>query len=154
MNDWHLTSQTEQYKGALIATNSIEESAVGFAKPSEVSQKATSIILKQNNTIIQLLVKISEDIADCREAISDIKRVVADKSSAGTSSDISKSIADLQKNFQKLSLGDPVKPKSRPIGPLFVYKDPLKIFEEEKKKLRDGLKNTNRDGKSKALNIK
>ena len=146
MNDWSITAKTEPYKKALAVTESLGDPAVGFVKPTEVTHGATSTILKQNNTIIQLLVKISEDLED-------IKRVVADKTSAGTSSDISKSLADLQNNFEKLSLGEPVKPKPKPKGPLFVFKDPLKIFEEEKKKLNNDVQNTNRDGKSKALNL-
>ena len=133
MNDWRITSQTEPYKNALTATESLEEPAVGFVKPSEVTQRSTTAILKQNNTIIQLLVKISENLSDCKEAIRDIKRVVAEKS-AGTSLDISKSLEDLQKGFQKLSLGEPIPKPKKKETPLYVYKDPRKIIEEEKRK--------------------
>jgi hypothetical protein len=134
MNDWLITKRTEIYKDALKATESIEAPPEGFVKPTEVSQKATAALIKQNNTIIQLLVKISENLDDCLETVKDIKKVVAEKS-AGTSSDISaKTIEDLEKNLQKLSLGEPIlKPKPKP-APFYVFKDPQKVFEEEKRK--------------------
>ena len=113
MNDWLITKRTEIYKDALKATESIEGSPEGFVKPTEVSQKATAALIKQNNTIIQLLVKISENLDDCLGTVKDIKKVVA-KKSAGTSSDISaKTIEDLEKNLQKLNLGEPIR-KSKP----------------------------------------
>ena len=150
MNDWSITAKTEPYKKALAATESLGDPAVGFINPKEVPQgtTTTSTVIRQNNTIIQLLVKISEGIED-------IKKVVTDRTSTGTSSDISRSLADLQNNFQKLSLGEPIKPKPKPKGPLFVFKDPLKIFEEERKKLNNNGASTSSDsrGKSKALDL-
>ena len=134
MNNWRITARTEQYKSALFATETLGELSVGFVKPTEETQKAITAILKQNNTIIQQLVKISEDLSDCKEAIQDIKRVVAEKS-AGTSLDISKSLEDLQKSFQQLSLGEPIPKLKKKETPLYVFKDPNKIIEEEKKKL-------------------
>ena len=131
MNDWRITSQTEPYRNALIVTESLEEPAIGFVRPTG-TQKSTTAILKQNNTIIQLLVNISKDLSDCKEAIQDIKRVVAEKS-AGTSLDILKALDDLQKGFQKLSLDEPIKPKVKKAS-FYVFKDLLKIFEEEKRK--------------------
>ena len=149
MNNWSITATTEPYKKALEATELLGNPAVGFVNPAEVAHgSSTSTIIRQNNTIIQLLVKISEGIED-------IKMIVADQTSARTSSDISRSLADLQNNFQKLSIGEPVKPKPRPKGPLFVFKDPLKIFEEERKKLNNNGASTSSDsrGKSKALDL-
>jgi hypothetical protein len=133
MSNWRITSKSSSYIEALKATESIEEPSVGFVKPTE-SIKGTTTIIKQNNTIIQLLVKISEGVEDCKESIQNIRKVVAEQASAGTKSDITSTIEELQKNLNKLSLGEPVpRPKKKEV-PFFVFKDPLKIFEEEKKK--------------------
>ena len=125
MTDCRVTERTEPYRSALAATEIFGNPAVGFVNPTEETQKATTVIIKQNNTIIQLLVKISE-------AIQDIKRVVAEKS-AGTSLDISKSLEDLQKGFQQLSIGEPIPKPKKKETPLYVFKDPNKIIEEEKR---------------------
>ena len=72
---------------------------MGFVKPTE-STKGTTTIIKQNNTIIQLLVKISEGVEDCKEIVQNIRKVVAEQASAGTKSDITGTIEDLQKKFK------------------------------------------------------
>ena len=133
MNNWRVTAQTEPYKSALVATETLGDPAVGFVNPKEETQKGTTVIIKQNNIIIQLLVKISENLFECKEAIQDIKRVVAEKS-AGTSLDISKSLEELQKGFQQLSIGEPIPKPKKKETPLYVFKDPNKIIEEEKRK--------------------
>ena len=133
MSNWRISSRTETYLDALRATESIEVPAEGFATPSS-SQKPPSTIIKQNNTIIQLLIKISEKLDDCLGTVKDIKGVVTERT-AGTSSGITeKVVEDLEKSLQKLNLGEIVpKPKPKP-APFYVYKDPVKILEEEKRK--------------------
>ena len=135
MNDWRLSSRTEAYLNALRATESIEAPAEGFVKPIDSNQKATITLIKQNNTIIQLLVKISENLEDCLDTVKDIRKVVAEKS-AGTTSGVSdKVLEDLQRGLQKLNLGEVnPKPKQKP-APFYVFKNPAKILEEEKRKL-------------------
>ena len=99
MSNWRVTARTEHYLDALKATESIEVPAEGFATPSS-SQKPHSTIIKQNNTIIQLLIKISENLENCVDTVKDIKRIITEKS-AGTSSNISeKVLEDLEKSLQ------------------------------------------------------
>ena len=133
MSNWRISSKTEAYLDALRATESIEVPAEGFATPSS-SQKPPSTIIKQNHTIIQLLIKISEKLDDCLGTVKDIKGVVTERT-AGTSSGITeKVVEDLEKSLQKLNLGEIVpKPKPKPAH-FYVYKDPVKILEEEKRK--------------------
>jgi prophage DNA circulation protein len=126
MSDWRLTQGSQVYQEALTATKSIEEPAVGFAKPAE--EKGTSALIKQNNTIIHLLVKIKEDLEDCKTAIRAIRK------QKEPATDITAAVDDLKNSLQKLSLGEP--PKQKPKGPFYVFKDPKKIFEEEKNKIR------------------
>jgi hypothetical protein len=134
MSDWRITQRSSSYLEAVKATESIEEPAVDFVKPAE-AKGGTATVIKQNNTIIQLLVKLSENLEDCKESIRNISKVVADRTSAGTSADITGTIDELQKSLNKLSLGEPIpKPKKKEV-PFYVFKDPKKIFEEEKKKL-------------------
>ena len=134
MNDWRLSAKTETYKNALKATESIDQPAEGFVKPTEPNNRVTITLIKQNNTIIQLLVRLSEDFEQSLETLKDIKRAVTD-TSANTSSSVSaKAIEDLEKSLQRLNLGEST-PKQKPKpAPFYVFKDPLKILEEEKKK--------------------
>ncbi|KAJ1689907.1 hypothetical protein LUZ63_014062 [Rhynchospora breviuscula] len=132
MSDWRLTAESSVYREALRATESIEEPALGFVKPTEATQRATSTIIKQNNTIIQLLVKIKEEFEDCKDQIRELKRAKAPEGS-----DTTETLEQIQNQLKNLSLG-PLSISKRPTitGKFFVYLDPKKIYEEEKKKVQ------------------
>ena len=134
MSDWRLTSGSEDYKEALAATTSLGAPAVGFAKLDEFgdTKEAVRAIIKQNNLLIQLLVQIKQDLDDCKTTINEVQRKLA--ANKEPESHITDAISNLEANLHKLSLGEPVKQKPRPKGPIYVFKDPLKILEEEKKK--------------------
>jgi hypothetical protein len=88
-------------------------------------------IIKQNNTIIQLLVKLKEDLEDCKTAI---RRLETAKTKEPDTENLTQSIDDLQKGLQKLSLGEPtVRKIKKPTGQFFVYKNPKEIFDAVKK---------------------
>jgi hypothetical protein len=132
MSDWRLTAESSIYKEALKATKSIEEPAYGFTKPSDITRNTTSAIIKQNNTIIQLLVKLREDLEDCKVAI---RRIEAAKARASEPEDLTVSIQELQKDLQKLNLGEPSEKKIRkPTDNLFIFKNPKHIFDSVKNK--------------------
>lgn len=68
--NWRLTAESLSYKEAVKSTESTEEPAVVLTKPSEYFKGATTettTLIKQNNTIIQLLVCVSEKLEDCAE---------------------------------------------------------------------------------------
>ncbi|KAJ4770926.1 ORF II [Rhynchospora pubera] len=131
MSDWRLTADSSIYKEALRATESLEEPALGFVKPSEAAQRDTSIIIKQNNTIIQLLVKIKEELEDCKDQIRELRRAKALEGS-----DTSEALEQIQNQLKNLSLGPPSTSKRPTITrKFFVYRDRKKIYEEEKKKI-------------------
>jgi predicted nuclease with TOPRIM domain len=131
MSDWRITAESLTYQDALRATESIEEPAYGFIKPSDVTRGTTAALIKQNNTIIQLLVKLKEDLEDCKSAI---KRLEAAKTKIPESQDLSDSIQKLQTDLQKLSLGESSEKKiQRPTGKFYVYKNPKDIFDSIKK---------------------
>jgi hypothetical protein len=130
MNDWRNTAKSSIYQETLKATQTIEEPSYGFLKPADVTKIASTAIIKQNNTIIQLLVKIKEDLEDCKIAI---RRLEAAKTKIPETEDLTQSISDLQKGLQKLSLGEPSEKKiKRTTGHFFVFKNPKEIFESVK----------------------
>ncbi|PKU73629.1 hypothetical protein MA16_Dca009936 [Dendrobium catenatum] len=67
MNDLRLSTVNGEYKAALKATDNIEPPSVGFVNPSEARQHSASAfgaMIKQNNTVIQLLLTITERVKD------------------------------------------------------------------------------------------
>ncbi|KAJ3705759.1 hypothetical protein LUZ61_009464 [Rhynchospora tenuis] len=135
MSDWRLSADSTIYKEALKATETLHPPAVGFVKTQEITGKALEVIAKQNNTLIQLLLKLTEEVEDLKVAV---KRIEAAKAKEITpSDDLSESLGQIQVQLKKLSLGEPSKPAiSKPKGKLFVFKDPKKILETERKKLK------------------
>lgn len=132
MNDWRNTARSSIYQEALKATETLEEPSQGFVKPAECTKGATSALIKQNNTIIQLLVKIKEELEDCKIAI---KRLEAAKTQVPETENLTHSIEDLQKGLQKLNLGETstsVKKIKRQTGQFFVFKNPKEIFDSVK----------------------
>ncbi|KAJ3698544.1 hypothetical protein LUZ61_002249 [Rhynchospora tenuis] len=111
---------------------SIQPPTVGFVRPQDITGRATEVQFKQNNTIIQLLLKLTEEVEDLKVAVKELK---SKRSTATQPEGVEQALEQIQTQLQKLSLGEPNKPavaKSR--GKLFVFKDPKLIFEAEKKK--------------------
>ncbi|KAJ1689718.1 hypothetical protein LUZ63_013873 [Rhynchospora breviuscula] len=133
MSDWRLSANSTNYRVALKATESIQSPAVGFVKPQDITGRAIEVQFKQNNTIIQLLLKLTEEVGDLKVAVKRLETVKGKEVSQPD--DLSDSLDQIQQQLQKLSLGEPSKPavpKSK--GKLFVFKNPKEIFEAEKKK--------------------
>lgn len=110
------SSSAEEYEKALQVTQRISAPALGFVVAAHATN---SDINRQNNTIIELLLTINTKLDLL------LKKPIV--------SDVSTQVADITKQLKGLSLG--VKPVSKK-EPFFVYKDPLKIFKEEKEKLK------------------
>ncbi|KAJ1698621.1 hypothetical protein LUZ63_007133 [Rhynchospora breviuscula] len=133
MSDWRLSANSTIYKEALKATETIQPSATGFVRPQDITGRATEVQFKQNNTIIQLLLKLTEEVEDLKVAV---KRLEAEKKKEVTQpDDLSDSLDQIQQQLQKLRLGESSKPAVPKLkGKLFVFKNPKEIFEAEKKK--------------------
>ncbi|KAJ4759621.1 ORF II [Rhynchospora pubera] len=133
MSDWRLSANNTIYKEALKATKTIHQPAVGFVKPQDITGRAIEVQFKQNNTIIQLLLKLTEEVEDLKAVV---KKIEASKGKKVTQpDDLTNSLDQIQQQLQKLSLGEPSKPTiPKPKGKLFVFKNPKEIFEAEKKK--------------------
>nr|AWK49025.1 ORF2 [Taro bacilliform virus] len=115
-------STNPDYTKALEETKSLGDPAVGFYEvPTTVgTTTGLSAILKQNNAIIHLLLSLHEKV---------------DKLSSKASVD------DLASKLSKLSIKESPVVKTK--TPLFVYKSPRLILEEERHKI--GLKPTTDD---------
>jgi hypothetical protein len=133
MSDWRQTLNSAIYQEALSATESIEEPPCGFVKPRDTDKTTTAIaLIKQNNTLIQLLVKIKEDLEDCKDAIKDcreaIKRIEAAKTPAVH---LNNTIEELQKGLQNLKFGERKTPKEKVP---FTYSKTLKPSLKKKRR--------------------
>lgn len=127
-----LSSNTLSYKTAIAATEGIESPALGFIKPSEFTrgaQSGPSAIIKQNNTLLELVIRLTEKVQELQQDVKDIKRQVAAKQPAvGTIPE------DILEKFKNLSLGTGAQPSERP-GKLRVFRDPAQILKTEQEKL-------------------
>ncbi|KAJ1698241.1 hypothetical protein LUZ63_006753 [Rhynchospora breviuscula] len=104
MSDWRLSANSTIYKEALKATETIHPPAVGFVRPQDITGRTTEVQFKQNNTIIQLLLKLTEEVEDLKVAV---KRLEAVKGKEVTQpDDLSDSLDQIQQQLQKLSLGE------------------------------------------------
>ncbi|KAF3771976.1 Polyprotein P3 [Nymphaea thermarum] len=122
-------------KKALSLTNVIEPPSVAYAKPTEYSSvgAATSILIRQNNTIIQLITQVIENQALLTSKLSDLSDQL--KSATTKGENLPDSLIDeLGKKFNSLSLGKTAERR----GKLHVIKDPYTILADEKKKIKDG----------------
>nr|AYH52621.1 ORF2 [Dioscorea bacilliform AL virus 2] len=116
------------YVEALTLTEDIEPPAVGFGKPLEFKGSVSSYcgaIIKQNNTIIQLLVSLHEKVESIEERLRKVE-----KKELSLTTDLTN---DLVSKISQIRLGDKPIPKK---GVLLVDKDPLVIIREEQEKLK------------------
>ncbi|CDN68223.1 hypothetical protein [Grapevine Roditis leaf discoloration-associated virus] len=131
----YIVSQgTNSYREAVRATEGIESPAAGFVKPAEFQGGTSSakIQIKQNNTIIQLLVQIAETLKDLRDEQQILKGEIRQLQKEKAATSISE---ELVEKLNNLSLGVAEKKIPEKRGTFRVFKDPLKILEEERAKL-------------------
>ncbi|KAJ1700152.1 hypothetical protein LUZ63_008664 [Rhynchospora breviuscula] len=104
MSDWRLSANSTIYKEALKATETIQPPATGFVRPQDITGRTTEVQFKQNNTIIQLLLKLTEEVEDLKIAV---KRLETVKNKEVTQpDDLADSLDQIQQQLQKLSLGE------------------------------------------------
>ncbi|KAG6485640.1 hypothetical protein ZIOFF_054203 [Zingiber officinale] len=105
--------------------------AIGFARPSDYQGPAlgNSAIIRQNNTQIQLLVQIAENLKDIQ---ADPKIIIEQTKGGVKATPIPD---DLVEKLKNLTLGPSEKPKEGS-RKLRVFKDPYKILKEEQEKLK------------------
>ncbi|KAG6504538.1 hypothetical protein ZIOFF_036872 [Zingiber officinale] len=112
-------SKSKDYDEALISTEEISSPAIGFICVKEATNKD---INRQNNTIIDLLLRINFKL----------DQLLAKSVPTNT-----EQILSLTKQLEGLTLGKPRKKE-----PFYVYQDPLVIYKKEKEKLNGDSKYT------------
>ncbi|KAD6454440.1 hypothetical protein E3N88_09146 [Mikania micrantha] len=123
---------SSEYQEAIRAIEETESPSLGFVKPSDYKTGATSLssaIIKQNNTLIYLLIKQAQRLEEFEEEVGNLRRNIEalGKREAGPAN-LEESIEGLTKRIDNLSIKAPTKVKQ---GPIYVFKDPNKIFQEE-----------------------
>lgn len=133
MSNYTNTQNTQAYTQAVQATDSIEAPAVGFAKPADHrgGTSGTTVLIMQNNTQIQLLVRIIEEIKTLEAEIKVLKDQVSKQKGVQLPDDIT---SELSAQLARLSLKPQAQREKK--GILKVFKDPFVILQEEKQKLK------------------
>ncbi|GJV70064.1 Orf y [Tanacetum coccineum] len=93
------------YIEAKQATEEIEIPSIGFAVPSEFKEgtiKTLGAVIKQNNTILYLLIKQGEEVRTIREELIEVKnRLTKFEKQEATPQEFGEAIADLTKRLEK-----------------------------------------------------
>ncbi|GKA67092.1 RNA-directed DNA polymerase, partial [Tanacetum coccineum] len=88
-----------------LATEEIETPSIGFAAPSEFKEgtiKTLGAVIKQNNTILYLLVKQGEEVRSIREELIEVKERLKElEKQEATPQEFGEAIADLTKRLEK-----------------------------------------------------
>lgn len=128
--------ESQSYLKALTTTESIEAPALGFSRPSDSKStfEGQKTIIKQNNTLLALIISLHQQLQEVQEQLQSIKRqqqtAVATPS---TSKELETSIEELTKRIGGLNLGtDPIIPKKK--GSILVFKNPSDILRKERAK--------------------
>ncbi|GKE80012.1 hypothetical protein Tco_1550012 [Tanacetum coccineum] len=126
-----IAKSNPDYIEAKQATEEIETPSIGFAAPFEFKEgtiKTLGAVIKQNNTILYLLVKQGEEVKSIREDLIEVKgRLKKLEKQEAAPQEFGEAIADLTKRLEKIGISDKVIPKSKQ-GPIYVNQDPSRIF--------------------------
>ncbi|GJY12100.1 hypothetical protein Tco_0381409 [Tanacetum coccineum] len=94
------------YIEARQATEEIKTPSIGFAAPSEFKEgtiKTLGAVIKQNNTILYLLVKQGEEVRSIREELIEVKsRLKELEKQEAAPQEFGEAIADLTKHLEKI----------------------------------------------------
>ncbi|KAG6521934.1 hypothetical protein ZIOFF_019068 [Zingiber officinale] len=133
MSNFVITRNTQSYREAVQATYSIEPPAIGFAEPSDLqgTLPGNTVVIKQKNMQLQLLIQVAETLKNIQ---ADLKTIV--EQTRGSRSSTAAIPDSLVEKLQKLTLGAQEKQREGK-GKLGVFKDPFKILQEEKEKLKN-----------------
>lgn len=132
-----MSRSSPYYLKATQEAEKVDSPALGFLIAREVTSGGAGLLggvqalIKQNNTIIELLIQLSDHQRNLDQRLSSIERSFG-KQTEGVNSEELDSII---KRIENLSLGPQEKPKETK-GKLRVFKDPKVILQEELEKLK------------------
>lgn len=124
------------YLKALKTVDCIETPAKGFVKPSDHTTTIDLLraVVKQNNTLISLLISQGEDIRELQNQVKQIKKQQQQPPETA-SKELESSIDELTKRLGGLNLGgEAIIPKKK--GVILVHKNPSDILQAEQQKLK------------------
>nr|UCJ00528.1 hypothetical protein [Gooseberry vein banding associated virus] len=132
MSSWEDTSSKQIYKDAVTATNTLYTNGIGegFVRPAELTGGQVTVkAIRQNNTLIELVVGISAKLDNAAAQFRSLDRRISELETAIQAKEaisLPESIVDdLTKEFAKLDAGTGRKaPKIGKKGKFFVWKDP------------------------------
>lgn len=125
-----MTSSRENlfYLRALKATEEIEEPAIGLSQSTGKAtgfSESNKILIRQNNTIIELLVQLSNQVSQLEARVRSLE--------AGKQAE-NPITPDLVQKLEKLTIGPKERPKE-PKGVLKVHRNPYKLLQDELDKI-------------------
>ncbi|KAD2393672.1 hypothetical protein E3N88_40649 [Mikania micrantha] len=124
-------------RATVKATEEIESPLLGFIRPTDFKSGVNSLnsaIIKQNNTLIYLVVKQVQKLEKLSEEVEKVKRNLKELGKREVKPlDLEESIEGLTKRLNSLSITGKTTVE-RKKGPIYVYKDPKKTFKEEYEK--------------------
>lgn len=126
-----MTSSDLDYKQALVATDSLDSPAEGFVRPQsyKVVNEGIRIALKQNNTIIQLILQLKDRVARLEEEVAQLKGAEKGKQ---PSADLNAQIEAITGQLKNIHLGDPKKTVGKATGSFLIKRSPKLILKSEK----------------------
>lgn len=123
-----LSAQSHFYKDTLEKIEHLDPPVEGYVWPSYKSSDLNTLIIKQNNTIIKLLLAIAQQVEDYKTGLDALKRELK----ANTHQEAR--LKEISERLNKLSLVENPMPR-KDKGPFFVLNDPTEILEEPLKKV-------------------
>lgn len=119
---WINAKATTEYQEAIEATNSIEPPSIGFSLPLEYKSVATqnAILIKKNNTLLYFLITHAHKLSILEETFDKLKVSMEE------------SIIGLNNKLSRFKIGEEQVRQSK--GQIYAYREPQKIFEEEKQR--------------------
>ena len=134
MNDLTTAKVSPEYIEALKATSELESPGVGFSAPGGLQGGQVTLskeIIKQNNTLIYLVLKQAEEIKALEGQISKINLSLATLGEEDRKEkELSDSIADLSKRLGLIATDKTQAPRAKQ-GPIYYFKDPKAIFDSQ-----------------------
>ena len=124
---------SSSYQEAIQVLETLESPAVGFTKPSDYQRGQGThlkVLIKQNITLLYLLVKQAQQLRDFEDKFEQLRRRVEAKKEVAPS-ELGDSISKLTEKLEQVSLFGKSLPAERKQGPIYVFKNPHNIFKEE-----------------------
>lgn len=136
-----ITKGTQEYIDALKATEAVVKDGepLAFVDPATIGSKGLSVIIKQNNYLVQITTTILRKLAELEDRVQNIeqqaRRIEQGKKTEVTlpQDAVQQLAASLGKGIQ---LGSEKGKGVAKTGPVTAYRNPYTVYKEEQDKLK------------------